>query len=446
MSLPCPRCRAVQPPENRHCTKCGSPMPAPPEAAIFRFAEPMLVAEAAPLADIGVVDADFGPSLEPAAVQPAAKEARLPLVNPFVFPDAVSPLPARRLPETVVPTVRLSEENRPKFSLPELPKPTERSEEPLPETPPASEKASDPWKIPVWSALLSLFLLLVAFAGAGWIISAAKRTATSRAASLPAFLPAVPASATRAASAALPLTLQLQSAAAGRHVTVGSQVAITAFATLGPGQSAALALSCRPAQGRKTMFSFAEGRLCSASWTPSAPGRYIFTATALDEQGHRASARPLSLYVDGPAPRAVEAFVPASASPVVKVSRSLSERRVRAAAVRLGGRLKKRRGAVLRTAAPVFAAPPSAAPPSAAPAYPAAYHVVAASFPFPGNAEILARALRARGLPAVTGHRRTKHGKVSYVVEVGSFRQPAEAHQKTLALQRSGYPAYIQRR
>ena len=441
MSLPCPRCRAVQPPENRHCTKCGSSLPAPPEAAVFRFAEPMLVAEAAPLADTERVETeDFGPGLEPAAAQLATREARLPLVKPFVFPDAVTSS-ARHLPETVGPTVRLSEENLPKFSLPELPKPDERLEELPQETPPAAEKVSDPWKLPVWSALVGLFVLLAAFAGAGWIISAAKRTATSRPALLSASLPAVPSPNARPASAVLPLTLQLQSAAAGRHVTVGSQVAITAFATLGPGQSAALALSCRPAQGRKTMFSFAEGRLCSANWTPSAPGRYIFTATALDEQGHTASARPLSLYVDGPASRAVEAFVPVLASPVVKVSRSLSERRVRSAVVRATGRPKKRRSAFLRTAVPAFAPPVAAAP-----ARPAAYHVVAASFPFPGNAEILARALRARGLPAVTGRRHTKRGKVAYVVEVGSFRLPAEAHQKTLALQRSGYPAYIQRR
>ena len=432
MSQLCPRCRAVQPQENQHCTECGIALSAPAKSEMpaFRFAQPVLLADE-------------------------------------------TPPPARRSPpEAFLPTVLLTEANMPGMNPPKAE--TVETEPPKTEAPKAETFESAPvemareqgrpvinWKLPVISAVAGLVILGGALAGAARIVSQANRAAGIRAATWAAAVPSTPLAATPKRSV-LPLTVLLQSAAAGQHIPVGTPVVITAVAMLPPGQSAALALSCKATQGLKTMFSFAEGRLCSANWTPSAPGRYQFTATALDDQCHSASARPLWISVEGPALTARAMRVPVLPAaiaplpvlpmpvqplllqtlPIVKVSRSLSEWH----APRIVRHHKK--PSVL-AALPV---PPLSFPPvssllskvsAVAPLKP--YHVVAASFPFPGNAAILARALRARGLFAVTRRQRVKNGKIAYVVEVGSYPLPDEAQKKTLELQRRGYPAYMQR-
>ena len=180
--------------------------------------------------------------------------------------------------------------------------------------------------------------------------------------------------------------------------------------------------------------------MCSANWIPSAPGRYEFTATVLDDQLRTATARPLWISVHGPRPASpppsvesrpivAESLAP---RPVVKVSRSISEWRNPHSSFRVV-RYHRQRRFFSRLHTPSFAPSPEL------------YHVVAASFKSPGNADILARALRDQGLPAVTGHQRTKHGEIAYQVEVGSYTLSDEAQQLSLNLQRSGYPAYIQR-
>jgi len=432
MSLLCPRCKTVQPQENHHCVECGASLPpAPTEGPAFRFAEPVLLAP--------ILLVKNAPSEEHAPTAPkpddtpaSNRKTRPTLVDANTDEQAANPpTPPCEPPDTLLPTAILTEGNRP-------------------ETPPEQVQRPAAWKIPAFSALIGVIILGLAMAGAFWIVSQAKRAADARAMTLTApHLPA-PVSAASAPSM-LPLTLLLQSAAAGRHVPVGSPVVITAFAVLDPGQSAALSLSYQPERGRKTMFSFAEGQLCSAHWTPSAPGRYQFTATALDGQHHTAVAHPLWITVDGPAlsarasSRPVETAAVASEAvlplpvlpiPVVKVSRSVSEWHA-PRSVRVARHHKKPRVLAMLP-------PPSLSPPPS-PVPPAPYHVVAASFPFPGSANILARALRARGLFAVTGHQRVKHGKTAYLVEVGAYRLPDEAQKKTLELQRRGYPAYVQR-
>ena len=434
MSLLCPRCQTIQPQENHHCAQCGLalPAPAPPPSPAFRFAEPVLLAEEMP---------------------PPVRQAP---------------------PEAFLPTVQLSEATLPQMHPPEaksaeavVREPETPEEEPV-EVPPEPGNRPRDWRLPAFSALVGiiivgLIIVGLALAGAARIVSEAKRAAGTHAATLAASPSPVPSLKAHKPSA-LPLTVLLQSAAAGRHVSVGSQVVITAFAMLDSGQNAALALSCKPERGRKTMFSFAEGRLCSANWTPLTPGRYQFTATVLDDQCHSAVARPFWIIADGPtltarttpAPTVPAAVAPLPVSPlpvqrlavqrlaveplpIIKVSRSLSEWRA-SRAVRAAHHTRKPRVLTAQIPLPTASVPPVSAPTSPPPLY----HVVAASFRFPANAAILARALRERGLFAVTGHRRMKHGKTAYLVEVGSYPLPDEAQKKMLELQRRGYPAFTQ--
>lgn len=260
MSLLCPHCHADQSSENHHCTELGCDLPVPttlPESVtgllelpVFRFAKP-------------------SPLMEE---MPAGPPCPLPVIRP---PTGIA-------------------------TGADLPVPSEH---------PAGYPFS--WKFAAFSVLS--ILALVGFGVLGFTASKAAHTAAQaeRSANVRT-QPGIATGASSQPSAAmrpglLPLTLRFQSSEAGRHIPLGASVVITAFISASPGQNADLSLSCQRLHGRKFMFAYVEGQLCSTRWTPTAPGRYQFTATAQDQYGHFAAAHPFWIYVNGikhpPAPR-----------------------------------------------------------------------------------------------------------------------------------------------
>jgi hypothetical protein len=287
----------------------------------------------------------------------------------------------------------------------------------------------DFWKRPVLLAAVTLFLL------AGAVLLTALRK--------PVSIPAPPASPAPAAlvspspvPAALsavvkndaPLIITLVSAAGNRPVKIGQAVRLTTFTDLAPGQSASLTLTYRWNHGKSTLFSFAQGSLASTTWTPFAPGRYDFLATALDDHQRAATARHLQIIVNPDSPPAIIPSKPLVAA-AVPVSR-----------------------ASLPAPAPAYVPPllPKPPPPRAA-AKPSRrlvssllrFTVAAAHFPFNKNAVVLADALHRQGYHAVPEQMADGRGKAVYVVVTGSYFRPENARKQMLVLQRSGYPAYI---
>jgi len=207
-------------------------------------------------------------------------------------------------------------------------------------------------------------------------------------------------------SAAVPLTVTLSSASGSRHVPVGKPVMISAYASLPPGQSATLAISYGKDDGPKTLLALAQGSLSSAAWTPTAPGRYRFTASALDSRKNGAFSHHLTILVDPPPPAPVAAK-PAPAKPFTSK----------------------------RTAAK-----PSAPKPHVRTiALPQTYHVAAASFQVKRIADTLAGALRQRGFHAFV--RPSARGQ--YRVETGDFVHRSDANKQVQLLKRDGYPSYL---
>jgi len=254
------------------------------------------------------------------------------------------------------------------------------------------------------------------------------------AAAPPAPTPAAPREGVRAkapvgpATSAAPLTITLASTREGRRVKVGEGVTLTAFISSAHGRSATLALFSRRGREPRTMVSFAQGSLCSTTWTPPAPGRYEFTATALDDH-QRAASRRIAITVDPPAPlSAARVAAREEALPVTP--------RVPAAPP-----LPRRRRASLPP--PRVVPTPKAAVRVRPPAPATSYHVAAARFPFSRSAVVLADALNRRGYHAVSERMSDPHGKAVYAVVTGTYRRPKEARAAALALQRSGYPAYV---
>ena len=244
---------------------------------------------------------------------------------------------------------------------------------------------------------------------------------------------------------AVPLKVSLASVSAGRHIEVGTPVPLTAYTTSAHGQSATLTLFSRRGRGQKTMLAFVVGSLCSTTWTPVAPGPYVFTATAHDDH-RQASSGHIEITVDKPAPLAASQGTPAQTPPIIAAplaARSMRQRSARAASARVASvRAASARAASMR-AASVRAVQVKTAPPAARPAPAIIYHVAAACFPFSRNATILADALNRRGYHAVPERMADAHGKAIYAVVIGSYRRPREARAAALALQRSGYPAYL---
>lgn len=360
MPLHCPHCQIVQSEDNETCINCGQPL------------------AAAPAADLPLADPLANPADPIHAVQRRRASWQLPAlvaVGLLLALVAAVLVTAKRREGAAL---RLAAA-RSQAPAPPAPNPPASGEPPLPAAPP-----------------------------------------------LPAVppLPTAPASGTKTAAKAAgettPMTITLASTSAGRHVSVGENVTLTALAR---GQGATLTLFYRRGHREKTMIGFGQGSLWSGIWTPAAPGRYEFTATALGDHRQEAVSRPIEITVDKPVPQA--------AHPAPQVA--AREKAAPAAPPR---------------PRPLSPPPPRAAPPRAAvraapPASGLIYHVAAAQFSFSRSAVVLADALARRGYPAVPERMTDRHGKTVYVVVTGSYRRPKEARAAALALQRSGYPAYF---
>lgn len=239
------------------------------------------------------------------------------------------------------------------------------------------------------------------------VLPAPTATAAPKTAPLSSVTP-IPKAAPKRAGQDTPLTVTLAAADSGRHLRVGSDVALTAFTTLPRGRSATLTLFYQWNRGRRTVFSFAQGSLCSASWFARAPGRYRFTATALDDRQQAAVSQSVEITVDGPATQArPQAAVPPAAMAPPS-----------------------------RPRAPRVAERPAAAGPPL-------YHVVAARFAYSRNADVLAAALQRNGYHAAARRIADGRGRIVYVVETGTYRRPGEVFDAVAKLLRSGYPAYF---
>ena len=307
-----------------------------------------------------------------------------------------------------------------------------------------------PWAILAAPLLLALVVLSLHFL---------PQTAFSRpTASLPLPEPAIPPSASSpaavpaVASTAVPLTVTLYSAGSGRHVRVGTAVLISAYAALPPGQSATVSVSYTRNNGPQSLLALAQGSLSSTAWTPSVPGRYNFTASALDSDKNNAASHHLLIYVDaGPAKEVGAAKpLPPAVVPIpspVRAAAFAAARPARNPALR---RVAARLAAPARhlPKPPIHLRPASAR--QATRAVPRSYpskasHVEAATFVFQPLAETLAGALRRRGFHAFVRTVTRPHHKPTYAVETGDFQHPADAKRQVETLKRDGYPASIYR-
>lgn len=339
----------------------------------------------------------------------------------------------------------------------------------VPDAPrPAPRAGAAPWWLPALFAvglLLALTVSALLIARRGPVRHAAR---PADAAPRRAGLPAVPAPTVAAASLpppragppartavrkprkAVPLSVLLTSSSRRHRVGVGEDVT---FIALAHGRCASLMLSYRHGLGGKTTHSFAEGGLLSTTWTPTVPGRYGFTATAL---GNRQSAvsRSVEIVVDAPAPQRMARALPVEEiTPLPPLAVRLpplprpvpQSAAVRSAAVRSAAVPPLPRTVPLATAPPVVpeAVTPRPVPNTPRPAPAATYHVAAAQFPLSRSAVVLAKAFRLRGSAATTKRMVGYHGKTVYAVVTGAYRRPEEARAAVLVLQRSGYPAYL---
>ena len=295
----------------------------------------------------------------------------------------------------------------------------------------------DFWKRPALLAAVTLFLL----AGAVLLTALRKpaallpnRSQGPAPVSIPppvsntapvALVPPSPVSAAPSAGVKTdaPLVITLVSAAGNRPIHVGQAVRLTTFTDLMAGQSASLTLTYRRNLGKSTLFSFAQGSLSSTTWTPFAPGRYDFLATALDDHQRAAAARHLQIIVN---PDSVPAKMP-----------SIMPSKPRVAAALSAG--KASLPAASHALLPSLPKPlPKPLPKSS----PLRFYVAAAHFPFNKNAVVLADALHNRGYHAIPERMADGRGKAVYVVVTGSYFRPENARRQMLVLQRSGYPAY----
>lgn len=305
-----------------------------------------------------------------------------------------------------------------------------------------SDKRFPFWTILPWTLLAAaiLFLLppLLRSSHAQKLVSAASQSsadvprmnASSPTADKTA-TPLVPDAAPVPITAAeVPLTVTLSSAGGGKHVPVGTPVMISAYASLPPGQSATLAISYSKEGSSKTLLALAQGSLASAAWTPTAPGRYWFTASALDSRKNGAFSRHLTILVDAPPP------VPIAAKP--EAAEPAATKRTAA------------RRTAARPIAPHIVTAKHTAPRPSLPkprvkiaAAPQPYHVAAAGFSVKRVAVTLAGALRRRGFNAFVRPSADGQHPKTYRVETGDFVHRADAQKQMQLLQRDGYPSYV---
>ncbi len=348
MPLHCPRCRIVQADENQTCINCGEPLP--PPAPALPAAAPFADPERLAEADAATYLADQD---DPAGV------------------DSVHAVQAHR--------------------------------------------AS--WKMP---ALIVVGLLLALIVGAV-ILNQRKAAVRTASPQTPVTIPPIAAAPIPAASPTItaakdvktaPLALSLTATEAGRRISVGSNVTLTVFTTHAQGRSAAMTLSYRRNQGRRMVLAFAQGSLCTTTWTPQTPGRYEFSATALDGGPRAVAARPVTITVSDSTVLTAQPSAVMPAAPRVTVH-----------------------ALPTKTHSSISAMPP--------PRSRLLYHVEAAHFPFVRNAAVLAAALRRQGIPAVAQRITDRRGKPVYIVETGTYHRLGAVRKAVLTLQRSGYPAYF---
>ncbi len=283
---------------------------------------------------------------------------------------------------------------------------------------PQDQQADSDRRFPFWTILPWTLLAAAALFFLPHLLRSSQTGSAPAAASQPLTAHAPSASAVPAASVAVPiapalvpLTVTLSSASSTRHVPVGKPIMISAYASLPPGQSATLAISYGKDGGPKTLLALAQGSLSSAAWTPTAPGRYRFTASALDSRKNGAFSHHLTILVDGPPP------VPAAVKPA-------------------SAKLTAAEPSIRRTQIKAAAAP---RPRVRTIPLPQPYHVAAASFRVKRIADTLAGALRQRGFHAFV--RPAARGQ--YRVETGDFVRRADAQKQMRLLQRDGYPSSV---
>ncbi len=253
---------------------------------------------------------------------------------------------------------------------------------------------------------------------------------------LPPLVPAQPSPAKAAADGQVPLAVALYSAGSSKHVPVGQPVLISAYAALPPAGSATIAISYTRNGGPRSLLTLAQGSLSTASWTPAAPGRYNFTASALDSRKISAFSHSLVIVADAapspvtPLPAVVSPAPPARTAALTPAHRAkLAPRRRAAQSVPAARPVPNRFRAPNR-----FRVQTS---------HLKAYHVAAAAFVVRPVAETLAGALRRRGFHAFVRETTEPHHKPTYVVETGKFLRPADAKKQLYTLNHDGYPAFV---
>ncbi len=259
----------------------------------------------------------------------------------------------------------------------------------------------------------------------------------------PPLVPAQPPAAKAAEAQQVPLSVTLYSAGSGKHVPVGKPVLISAYAVLPPAASATIAISYTRNGGPRSLLTLAQGSLSTASWAPALPGRYAFTASALDTRKISVFSRSLVIVADAkPAPPLIPALppvriaVPAQVPHVKTAPRRLPARIVPAARPAPMKRGVSRQPSASRK--PSVPTRPRVPKPHLKP-----YHVAAASFLVRPIAETLAGALRRRGFHAFVQVVKQPRHKPMYAVETGDYLQSTEAAKQAAALKHDGYPAFI---
>lgn len=246
---------------------------------------------------------------------------------------------------------------------------------------------------------------------------------------LPPIASALPPAKT-AADGQVPLAVTLYSAGGGKHVSVGKPVLISAYAVLPPAESATIAISYTRNGGPQSLLTLAQGSLSTASWTPAAPGRYNFTASALDSRKISAFSHSLVIVADAAPANTLPPPVVSPALPPAGTAARAPTHRAEPSARRIAART-------------VPAARPAPRRPKAQTPRLKPYHVAAAAFVVRPVAETLAGALRRRGFHAFVRETKQPHHKPAFVVETGTFLRPADAKKQLYTLNHDGYPAFI---
>ncbi len=244
--------------------------------------------------------------------------------------------------------------------------------------------------------------------------------------------PVVPTA--QALAAGQPLSVTLYSAGGGKHVPVGKPVLISAYAALPSAGSATIAIAYTRNGGPRSLLALAQGSLSTASWTPSAPGHYDFSATASDSRKISVISRHLT--IDADAPRvAVKPLPPPVVSPAPPPVETASVR-----AVRVHRPVPSRSTA--RIVPQRLAPKPYRQAPHSKAYHSKVYHVAAAAFVARPLAETFAGALRRRGFHAFVRVTKQPHHKPAYAVETGDFLHSPDAQKQVETLKHDGYPAF----